>query len=198
VWAWIIKINEDKIQAIHFPHRSRQAEASLTMNERNIPFVNRVKYLGVIFDKRITRRLHIETISSKAFRTFIRAYSLLRTKCLNANIKLTLYKALIRPIMTYACPIWELAADTCLLKLQRLKNKVLRIIDNFPRRTPTRELHVAVIIPYIHEFVTQFRRQQAKVIQSRECNCSQHRTRQSYAQKVQARDGGQAYGRSSD
>jgi hypothetical protein len=28
--------------------------------------------------------------------------------------------------MTYACTAWELAADTNLLKLQRLQNKVLR------------------------------------------------------------------------
>jgi hypothetical protein len=37
------------------------------LNGRNIPFVNHVKYL--IFDKRITRRLHIEMIGTKAFRT---------------------------------------------------------------------------------------------------------------------------------
>jgi hypothetical protein len=36
-----------------------------------IPFVNHVKYLGVIFDKRITWRLHIEMIEAKAFGTFI-------------------------------------------------------------------------------------------------------------------------------
>jgi hypothetical protein len=45
--------------------------------------------------------------------------------------------------MTYACPAWEFAADTYLLKLQRLQNKVLRTIGHFPRRTPVRELHVA-------------------------------------------------------
>jgi hypothetical protein len=28
--------------------------------------------------------------------------------------------------MTYACPDWEFAADTYLLKLQRLQNNVLR------------------------------------------------------------------------
>jgi hypothetical protein len=42
------------------------------LNGRNIPFVNNVKYLGVIFDKRMTWRLHIEKIEAKAFRTFIR------------------------------------------------------------------------------------------------------------------------------
>jgi hypothetical protein len=37
----------------------------LTLNERNIPFVNSVKYLSVIFDKKITWRLHIETIKTR-------------------------------------------------------------------------------------------------------------------------------------
>jgi hypothetical protein len=42
----------------------------LTMNGRNIPFDNHVKYLGVIFDKRIAWRLHIDMIEAKAVRTF--------------------------------------------------------------------------------------------------------------------------------
>jgi hypothetical protein len=54
-----------------------------------IPFVNHVKYLGVIFDKRITWRLPIEVIKAKAFRTFIRIYSLFESERLSVNIKLT-------------------------------------------------------------------------------------------------------------
>jgi hypothetical protein len=46
------------------------------LNGRNIPFANHVKYLGVIFDKRNTWRLNVEMIEAKAFRTFIRVYSL--------------------------------------------------------------------------------------------------------------------------
>jgi hypothetical protein len=45
--------------------------------------------------------------------------------------------------MTYASPAWEFVADTHLMKLQRLQNKVLRITGKFPRRTPVRELHMA-------------------------------------------------------
>jgi hypothetical protein len=70
---WNIKINEGKTQAIYFSHRHRPPESHLKLNGRNIPFVNNVKYLGVIFDKRITWRLHIEIIEAKAFRTFIRS-----------------------------------------------------------------------------------------------------------------------------
>jgi hypothetical protein len=72
-------------------------------------------------------------IEAKNFRTFTRIYSLLKSKCLSASIKLTLHKALIMSVMIYACPALELAAGTELLKLQRLQNKVLRSIGNFTK-----------------------------------------------------------------
>jgi hypothetical protein len=68
--------------------------------------------------------------------------------------------------MTYASPAWEFSADAHLLKLQRLQNKVLRTIGNFPRRTPVRELHKAFNIPYIYDYITQLCGQPAKVIQN--------------------------------
>jgi hypothetical protein len=74
VWCerWDIKINEDKTQAIYFSHQRAPPESLLTLHGRNIPFVNNVKYLGVIFNKRITWRLHIGRIEAKAFQTFNR------------------------------------------------------------------------------------------------------------------------------
>jgi hypothetical protein len=57
--------------------------------------------------------------------------------------------------MTYACPAWKLAADTYLLKLQRLQNKVLRTTGNLPRCTPVRELHTAFTLPYVYNKTVQ-------------------------------------------
>jgi hypothetical protein len=68
--------------------------------------------------------------------------------------------------MTYALPAWEFAADTHLLKLQHLQNKVLR--TNFLKRTPVRELHKAFNIPYIYDYITKSCGQQAEVIQNHE------------------------------
>jgi hypothetical protein len=82
-------------------------------------------------------------IEAKAFRTFLRIYSLFKSVRLNVNIKLTLHKALIRSVMTYACPAWEFTAESHLLKLQRLQNKVLLTIGNFATRTSVRDMHVA-------------------------------------------------------
>jgi hypothetical protein len=60
--------------------------------------------------------------------------------------------------MTYAYPTWDFAADTHLIKLQRLQNKVLRTIDSFSRRTPIRELYKAFSIPYIYDYITKLSR----------------------------------------
>jgi hypothetical protein len=47
---------------------------------------------------------------AKAFRIFITIFYLLKSERFSGNIKLTLHKALIRTVITYACPAWELAA----------------------------------------------------------------------------------------
>jgi hypothetical protein len=70
--------------------------------------------------------------------------------------------------MTYTCPAWEFAADKHLLKLLRLQNKVLRTTENFPRRTSVRDLHMAFKLPYVHDYITKFCRQQAEVIHNHE------------------------------
>jgi hypothetical protein len=64
--------------------------------------------------------------------------------------------------MTYACPAWEFAAETFVMKLQRLQNKVLRAIGSFPRIISVRDTHVALHIPYVHDYISKSCRQQRK------------------------------------
>jgi hypothetical protein len=45
--------------------------SSLALNGRNIPFLNSVKYLDAIFDRKITWRLHLEVIEIKTFKTIL-------------------------------------------------------------------------------------------------------------------------------
>jgi hypothetical protein len=171
---WNIKINEDKTRAVYFSKRLRRVEAYLTLKGRAITFVNDVKYLGVTFDRKITWRNHIDWIITKALRTFVQIYSLLKSETLSIKTKKTLYKALIRSKMTYACPALESAPGTHLLKLQRLQNKVLRVTGGLPRRTPARYMHAELQIPYIYiyiyiyiyGFITKICRKQAEVIQN--------------------------------
>jgi hypothetical protein len=155
---WIMKINKDKTQGIYFSRGRRPPESHLTLNGQNIPFVYSVKYeyLGVIFNKKVTWRLHIEMIKAKAFRTIIRIHFLFKIERLSTNTELTLHKALIRNIMTYACTACDFAVDNYLLKLQRLRNKVPRTIGNIPKFSPVRDLHMASKLPYIYDYITNY------------------------------------------
>jgi hypothetical protein len=105
---------------------------------------------------------------AKAFRIFIRIYSLLKSERLSINIKLTLHKALIRSVMTSACLAWELAADIYFLKLQRMQKKILHIIGNSPWCMPVRDLHTAFDLLYVYNYIPNLCNQQAEVIENHE------------------------------
>jgi hypothetical protein len=70
--------------------------------------------------------------------------------------------------MICACPAWEFAAETDVLKLQRLQNKVLRTIGKLSRLMPVRDLHMTFQIPYFYDYITKTCMQQAEVIRNHE------------------------------
>jgi hypothetical protein len=39
------------------------------------------------------------------------------------------------------------------LKIARIKKKILRTTGNFPRCTPVRDLHTALNLPYVYDYV---------------------------------------------
>jgi hypothetical protein len=161
-----LKINEEKAQAIYFSHRHTPVEALLTMKGRHIPFANHVKYLGVIFDKKVTWKPHTETTATKALGIFLSIYPILKIERLSVGAKLIIYKALIRSMLTYACPAWEFAADSYLLKLQLLQNRALLTTGNLSRHNPICDLHRSFKITYIYDYVTQICRRQVSVIRN--------------------------------
>jgi hypothetical protein len=87
------------------------------------------------------------------------------------------------------------------LKLQRLQNKVLRTIGNYPRRTPVRDLHLAFQIPFGYDYITKLCRQKAEGIQNHD-NENVRTIGQCGARHRKYRrfnlGGGQVYDRSSD
>jgi hypothetical protein len=85
------------------------------------------------------------------------------------------------------------------LKLQSLQNKVTRTNGNLPRRTPTRDLHMAFKIPYLYDYGTKLCRQQATVTLNHENvkirNIGQGMTQHRKYKRLKL-CGGQAYDRS--
>lgn len=143
---WKIRINTDKTQAILFPfNKSRKRNPSIPLRHenKNIPFDNSVKYLGVYLDKKLIFKKHIENATDKAMKCFRALYPLISKRSkLNVDNKLAVYKTVIRPVMLYGCCVWGKAANSHTKKLQVLQNRILKTIFNLPRLYRTRELHI--------------------------------------------------------
>ena len=93
-------------------------------------------------------------VKHKATGVFLKLFPLLaRDSALSSHNKITLYKLLIRPVLTYAAPVWRNTSSSNYRHLQLLKSTCFRVIGSYPRRTPIPHLHSALNLETIHEFI---------------------------------------------
>ncbi|CAG9804526.1 unnamed protein product [Chironomus riparius] len=116
-----------------------------------------VKYLGVTLDNKLLFKDHIDNVIHKASaHSFSSFYCILkRNSHASLESKLRIYKSYIRPIMTYACPIFVNAAKCHINKLQLFQNKILRMIldihwDDFKSN---KDIHDSANIPLIKDYI---------------------------------------------
>ena len=81
-------------------------------------------------------------------------YPLINRKSkLSVENKILIFKVVLRPIYTYACPIFTDIAKTHLMKLQRIQNKILKMILNLPWYTSTQDIHQTNNIEMVNDFI---------------------------------------------
>ena len=105
---------------------------SVDYNGQYFDWKESVKYLGIHLDQKLTFKHHIDkSINKASSASFSSLYCLInRNSPASQDSKLRIYKSYIRPILTYACPIFTNAAACHLKKLQIFQNKILRMIQN--------------------------------------------------------------------
>ncbi|XP_033361822.1 uncharacterized protein LOC117240075 [Bombus vosnesenskii] len=115
--AWKLKINISKCETILFRPKSskigpteREHCKKFQIREKTdkgalIPHKNCVKYLGVNIDYKLNYKQHTEIQLTKANKAFWKMKNLFHSKHLDRKVKILCYQALIRPIITYGCPI---------------------------------------------------------------------------------------------
>lgn len=153
---WKISLNKQKTQALFITNRySRQLPRNnMKFLNENIKWETEAKYLGMVLDKRVTLKQHVDYVSNRAHTALRLLYPLInRNSHLDVRNKLLIYKLAIRPIFTYGCPAFDSMAKTHLQKLQVLQNKFLRIILNKTRYERITDLHTEAKIPFIGDYV---------------------------------------------
>lgn len=154
-----INLWEQKWRMLSHPEKSNVTYLNIRSNtprmlhlnplEPNHPPIRRTrttKILGVTFDERLTFNQHI---SNKAAIAKTSLHNLERFRGCREKTKLHLYKALVRPTITY-CPLaLSLAAKCHLIKLQRIQNRALRLAYNthWTQFKRSQDLHESAKIP---------------------------------------------------
>lgn len=155
--TWKIKINKTKTEHLIFSRKFTNTKVLEPLNVESVKIrqaASEVSYLGVVMDKRLSFLQHIKSLVNKGHKIIRSLYPLLnRNSYLNVNNKKLLYTAVIRPIITYAAPIWCSASKTSFNRIQRIQNKCIRLILSKDRYTRIAELHQQAGIQKIDEFV---------------------------------------------
>ncbi|GFU80967.1 RNA-directed DNA polymerase from mobile element jockey [Trichonephila clavipes] len=144
---WKIKINVEKSAAVAFTYK-RTLLPPPTMYNQIIPWSQETKYLGLIFDNKLTWKKHITYARDKFRKVMFKIYPLLnRNSHLDLNCNMLLYTAVLRPILSYGCPLWGYAAKTNINILDVAQNTLIRIIVGAYRYMRNDEIRNAIKIP---------------------------------------------------
>lgn len=152
--TWKLKANPLKCETILFRPPLSKGSRDLKRNWKNfhlsladengtqiLPRKNVVKYLGVYIDEYLYFNCHIKIQTKKATSAYMLIKRLFFSKHLNSDVKLICYKSLIRPILTYGCPIWFNQCPSYMEKYRVLERKILRSCLHMYRKPETEFIH---------------------------------------------------------
>lgn len=152
---WKIKINGDKTKLIYFSKKKKYTDTTLTMNNVKIGVTENLKYLGVTLDPKLNFSSHIGEKTRNIKSAARNLYPILSNSKLNVKSKLMLYKTGLRPIITYACPIWSCIALSRLRQLDPIQNNIIRTILNKRRSYPVKKLNKEANVLMLSERITE-------------------------------------------
>lgn len=130
---WKIRTNENKFQIISI---ARQRPPPLRINQQVFEYTKEAKMLGLKFSNRGTS-IHLR---ERLKLSRLQMIKLKRFSGCTHNIKLTLYKTLIRPILEYPPVPLHIITKTNQHKMQAIQNRALKWVSGtrYPD-TPTAE-----------------------------------------------------------
>ena len=164
---WGFKINEKKSSHVTFTLR-KQTCPQVTINSTIIPSKDSVRYLGMTLDRRLTWKQHILD-KSKKLRDKLKKFCWLigRRSNLSTQNKITLYKAVIKPIWTYGIQLWGTASNSNIEILQRFQSKTLRSLIDAPWYVTNETIHRDLKIPTVKEEIAKYSNRYIKRINKR-------------------------------
>lgn len=134
-------LSPSKSKSIIFSRKRNVVPPPITFNGNAITYEDSVKYLGVIFDKKLSWKQQTNNTVSKCQNGINIMKSLSKTTWGAESLTMLLiYKAIIRPHIDYSATLILPGNKTILTKLERIQFQALRIAIGAMRSSPTNAL----------------------------------------------------------
>jgi hypothetical protein len=106
----------------------QQRNVAIRLEDEQIPSANHARFLGVIIDRHLTFKEHVDHIYHKVRPLTYILLNLKRSSIPPLHL-ITFYKLCLQPIITYACPAWySMLSDELKKRITSLERLALKII----------------------------------------------------------------------
>src|SRR5207253_3412195 len=151
--SWIgangFRFSASKTVCVHFSRiRGLYIDPELRLGREPIPVAPQARFLGLLFDNRLTWIPHLRQLKDKCFR----AMNILRVLSgsswgADRTVLLRLYRALIRSKLDYGCQAYSSASAASLKMLDSVHNEGIRLTTGAFRTSPVVSLDVEAAEP---------------------------------------------------
>ncbi|GBN64791.1 putative RNA-directed DNA polymerase from transposon X-element, partial [Araneus ventricosus] len=142
-------ISTSKTAGVHFCRkRNLHLDPEIKLYGEIIAFVNEIRFLGVIFDKKLTFLSHVKQLRKKC-ESALNILKVLSTTAWGADrlSMLKIYRATVLSKLEYGCTIYGSARKSVLQKLDPIHHTALRLCSGAFRTSPVKSLYVECYEP---------------------------------------------------
>ena len=151
---WRIKLNAKKNKVIIFSRSmlGREAELNLKLYGETLKIYPQVKFLGIIFDSKLTLQPYFEDILECCTTIYYRLWLLANKKWEPSPATLIqIYKQCVRPLFEYGSLLTITILDNIISKIQWLQNKFIRLAMRLPKYILPKLLHDSTGLYYVKD-----------------------------------------------
>ena len=121
---WDMEFNPSECHVIRVTRSRSPLPTSYTLHGQTLEVVSHARYLRVDISKDLSWKFHVTRISNTANKSlgFLRR----NLKAKNPQLRERAYKAIVRPQLEYAAPVWDPHHQDDILKIEMVKRRAAR------------------------------------------------------------------------